>query len=75
MNSEMPIFAPVVGDQFEHVGLERALAGRLDDDLRRAAVGQQADAVVVALVEADLVEQRVGLGGIVLDPGLGIFAA
>ena len=65
--------APVVGDQLEHVGLERALAGRLDDDLGAPAVGQEADAVVVALREADLVEQRVGLVGIVRDPGLLVF--
>ena len=39
--------APVIGDEFEHVGLQRAFAGRLDDDLRRASVGQQPHAVVV----------------------------
>src|SRR3546814_6553419 len=35
----------------------------VDDDLQRAAVGQQAIAVAVALGQADLVEQRVGFRG------------
>ena len=59
--------------QLQHVGLERALAGGLDDDLGAPPVGQQPDAVVVALVKAELVEQRVGLVGIELAPGVGIF--
>ena len=35
--------APVIGDEFQHVGFQRALAGRLDDDLRprgRPAAGE-----------------------------------
>src|SRR3546814_17323270 len=55
---------PGVADQLQHVDFLVVLAGGLDDDLQRAAVGQQAIAVAVALGQADLVDQRVGFRGV-----------
>ena len=52
---------PVLGDQLQDVDLDRPLAGGMDHDLQRAPVRQQADALGVALGQADLVEQAVGL--------------
>ena len=59
---------PVVADQLEHVGLLGLLAGRLDHDLQRPAVGQEPDAVRVALGQPEAVEKLVGEIGIVLRP-------
>jgi hypothetical protein len=52
--------APAVADQLEHVGLLRHLAGGVDNDGERPAIGQQAEAVIVAPGEPDLVQQIVG---------------
>src|SRR3546814_4262581 len=61
LHADLP---PGVADQLQHVDFLVVLAGGLDDDLQRAAVGQQAIAVAVALGQADLVEQRVGFRGV-----------
>src|SRR6202011_5179178 len=52
--------APGVANEFEHVRFFRRLAGALDDDLQLSSIGEQTGAVVVALRQAELVEQRVG---------------
>src|SRR5688572_14350234 len=49
--------APGLADELEHVGVLGRFAGGLDDELERPTVRQPADAVV-ALLQADLVEQR-----------------
>ena len=65
--------APVIRDQFQHVGFLHAFAGGLDDDLGWTPVRQHADAVVVDCVQTDLIEQGLRLLWIVLYPGLCIF--
>ena len=60
--------APGLLDQLEDVGLLGLLAGGLDDQLHRPAVGQQPRAVRRALGQADLVEQRVGLVEVEASP-------
>src|SRR5205085_10360024 len=59
--------APGFPDQLEDIGLLGRLAGGLDDDLERPAVGQLADAVAAAL-QADLVEELVGALSVVARP-------
>src|SRR4029079_1529990 len=50
-------------------------AGRLDDDFGGTAVRQQSCACVVALRQPHLVEERIGLGRIVVGVSLRIFIA
>ena len=59
---------PAVVDQFQDVGLFGVLAGGLDNDVHWPAVGQQADVLVVALIETQFVEQLVGGVGVVFGP-------
>ena len=61
--------APVIGDEFERVGFQCAFAGRFHYDLRRASVGKYSQAVIVTRLKPDLVEQGIGLVGIMGDPG------
>ena len=58
----------MVLDQCQHVADFGVFAGMLDHDDRRLPVGHQADAVGVALLEADLVQELVGLLEIVGRP-------
>ncbi|MCY1242518.1 hypothetical protein D9M72_554830 [compost metagenome] len=51
-----PDLLPVVGDELQHVRLECAFAGRFHDDLRGPAIGQDANAVTIALRQARFVE-------------------
>ena len=64
-----PQLQPAVADEFEYIRLFRALAGGLDDQLRRTAVGQQAQPVI-APSEPCLVQQGIGRIGIVGRPAL-----
>ena len=47
-------------DQFQDIGDFRFFARRIDSNDRRTAIGQQADAVAVFLVQPHLIEQPVG---------------
>src|SRR5258707_1100350 len=69
-----PDFGPGLAHQLQHVGLLRALARGLDDDLQLAAVGQAADAIEAAL-QAHLVEQPVGRLAVVARPGVPVALA
>ena len=55
-----PDFQPRVVDQFQDIGDFRFFARRIDSNDRRTAIGQQADAVAVFLVQPHLIEQPVG---------------
>ena len=61
---------PAVPDQLQHVRFLRHRAGGIDDDGHLPSIGQQAEAVLVALGQADLVEQLVGRGDI--EGGIGL---
>src|SRR5207237_7920740 len=66
--------APGLADQLEHIGLLARLAGGLDDELERPPVGQLAHAVGATL-EAELVEQPIGLPAVVFGPVAAVFRA
>ena len=63
-----PRLEPTVVDQFKDVGFLGTFPGRIDDDVERAAVGQQADAVAGAFGQAHVVEQGVGALHVELAP-------
>ncbi len=71
-NVLMPTFAHWSDDEFEHVGFLGAFAGALDRDLGAAAIGQHADAVLVAGGKARLVQQFVGQVDVILAPGIAV---
>ena len=64
----MPMSRQVSLNKREDVGLLGAFAGRIEDDFRTTAIGQKADAIVVALIEAKFVEQLVGRFEVELSP-------
>jgi len=70
-----PDAAPGIADQFEHIRLLGRLAGILDDDVERPPVRQLALAALAVALQADQVEQPVGLVRIETGPGLAVFRA
>ena len=61
--------APVVGDDLQGVFNLLTLAGGFHHQLHRAAIGQAANAIAVALCQAGFVQELIGQLGVELRPG------